>query len=84
MTVDQIHETVEAFALAAKRSIEAGFDVIELHGAHGYLLTAFMSPLSNVSRAWMLREISSEMAKLTQDSNGPTTMVAASKTASDS
>lgn len=49
MTVDQIKETVEAFGTAAKRAVEAGFDVIELHGAHGYLITSFMSPLSNVS-----------------------------------
>ncbi|PSS03669.1 NADPH dehydrogenase [Coniella lustricola] len=47
MTVEQIHETVEAFTAAAKRAVEAGFDVIEIHGAHGYLFTAFMSPLSN-------------------------------------
>lgn len=49
MTVEQIRETVEAFGAAARRAVEAGFDVIEIHGAHGYLLTAFMSPLSNVS-----------------------------------
>lgn len=48
MTLEQIKELVEAFAAAAKRSVEAGFDLIEIHGAHGYLLTAFMSPLSNV------------------------------------
>lgn len=48
MTREQIRETVEAFVSAAKRAVEAGFDVIEIHGAHGYLLTAFMSPLSNV------------------------------------
>ncbi|KAF3768977.1 FMN-linked oxidoreductase [Cryphonectria parasitica EP155] len=47
MTVEQIRETVEAFGAAAKRAVEAGFDVIEIHGAHGYLQTAFMSPLSN-------------------------------------
>lgn len=48
MTLEHIRELVEAFAAAAKRAVEAGFDVIEIHGAHGYLLTAFMSPLSNV------------------------------------
>ncbi|KAJ4394498.1 NADH-dependent flavin oxidoreductase [Gnomoniopsis smithogilvyi] len=47
MTVEQINETIEAFGKAAKRAVEAGFDVIEIHGAHGYLITNFMSPLSN-------------------------------------
>lgn len=39
MTKDQIKETIEAFGTAAKRAVEAGFDVIEIHGAHGYLVT---------------------------------------------
>ncbi|MBK3495198.1 NADPH dehydrogenase NamA [Viridibacillus sp. YIM B01967] len=47
MTTDEINNTVEAFKKAAIRSKEAGFDVIELHGAHGYLINEFLSPLSN-------------------------------------
>lgn len=42
-----IHRVTEAFVNAAKRSLAAGFKVIEIHGAHGYLLNEFLSPLSN-------------------------------------
>jgi len=42
-----IRAVVEAFGAAARRSLAAGFDVIELHAAHGYLLHAFLSPLCN-------------------------------------
>jgi 2,4-dienoyl-CoA reductase-like NADH-dependent reductase (Old Yellow Enzyme family) len=42
-----IDRVVEAFTAAARRSLDAGFDVLELHGAHGYLLHQFLSPLSN-------------------------------------
>ncbi|KUI67910.1 hypothetical protein VM1G_02600 [Cytospora mali] len=47
MSKEQIRETVEAFGKAARRAVEVGFDVIEIHGAHGYLINQFMSPLSN-------------------------------------
>ena len=43
----QIGATVDAFAEAARRACDAGFDVIEIHAAHGYLLHEFLSPLSN-------------------------------------
>jgi 2,4-dienoyl-CoA reductase-like NADH-dependent reductase (Old Yellow Enzyme family) len=47
MTVGQIHAVHRGFALAAERAFAAGFRVIELHGAHGYLIHEFLSPLSN-------------------------------------
>jgi 2,4-dienoyl-CoA reductase-like NADH-dependent reductase (Old Yellow Enzyme family)/thioredoxin reductase len=47
MTRDEIQEIIIAFGAAARRGIEAGFDAVEVHGAHGYLLTQFLSALSN-------------------------------------
>ena len=47
LTVDEIHQLTKDFASAAKRAIDVGFDVIELHGAHGYLFHQFYSPLAN-------------------------------------
>lgn len=47
MSLDDIKETVQAFRSAAVRSEKAGFDVIEIHAAHGYLINQFLSPLTN-------------------------------------
>ncbi|MGE5097842.1 MAG: NADH:flavin oxidoreductase/NADH oxidase [Betaproteobacteria bacterium] len=47
MTAADIAKTVEDFRRAAGYALEAGFDVVEVHGAHGYLLHSFCSPLSN-------------------------------------
>lgn len=47
MTVADIAAFKNAFVTAARRAVAAGFQVIELHGAHGYLLNEFLSPLSN-------------------------------------
>ena len=47
LTVDGIKEVVAAFAAAAHRVRQAGFRVIEIHAAHGYLIHEFLSPLSN-------------------------------------
>jgi 2,4-dienoyl-CoA reductase-like NADH-dependent reductase (Old Yellow Enzyme family) len=47
LSIDDIKNIVAAFATAARRACEAGFGVIEIHAAHGYLLHEFLSPLSN-------------------------------------
>jgi 2,4-dienoyl-CoA reductase-like NADH-dependent reductase (Old Yellow Enzyme family) len=47
LTKQEIAEVVRSFQQAAQRAIKAGFQVIELHGAHGYLIHEFLSPLSN-------------------------------------
>ena len=48
MSKAEIKAMVDAFVAAAKRSLEAGFEVPEIHGAHGYLIHEFLSPLSNL------------------------------------
>lgn len=47
MTRDDIGLVIEAFAQAARRALDAGFKVAEVHAAHGYLLNEFLSPLTN-------------------------------------
>lgn len=47
LTVAEIQDLVQAFADAARRSVEAGIDVIEIHSAHGYLHHQFLSPITN-------------------------------------
>src|ERR1700751_3022762 len=67
LTRDGIREIIAAFAAAARRECDAGFRVIEIHAAHGYLIHEFLSPLSNQrhddyggsfeNRTRMLREL---------------------------
>ncbi|ORT60810.1 NADH:flavin oxidoreductase/NADH oxidase [Streptomyces sp. CB03238] len=47
LTRDQIHEVAGQFTAAARRALDAGFQVVEIHGAHGYLIGEFLSPYSN-------------------------------------
>ncbi len=74
MTGEEIKAVVRAFRDAARRSIEAGYEIIELHGAHGYLIHQFLSPLSNKrqdeyggsreNRVRFLKEIISEVKEV--------------------
>jgi len=48
MSVVEIEETVENFAQACRRVKEAGFDAVQLHGGHGYLISSFISPYTNL------------------------------------
>jgi 2,4-dienoyl-CoA reductase-like NADH-dependent reductase (Old Yellow Enzyme family) len=47
LDIDGIAKVIADFGAAARRSVDAGFDVLEVHAAHGYLLHEFLSPLSN-------------------------------------
>ena len=47
LTIDEIHSLIESFGECARRVKEAGFDGVEVHGAHGYLIGQFVSPFSN-------------------------------------
>ncbi|KAH9893611.1 FMN-linked oxidoreductase [Cubamyces lactineus] len=47
LTNDGIKRIIKAYVDAARRALRAGFDVIEIHGAHGFLITTFLSPTSN-------------------------------------
>src|ERR1039457_3901268 len=77
MSVDHIRAVTKAFVQAARRAQEAGFQVIEIHAAHGYLMHQFLSPLSNErtddyggafeNRIRLLREVASAVRKVWPD-----------------
>jgi len=48
LTIEEMKEMIERFAQACRRAMEAGFDGVQLHGGHGYLISGFISPYSNV------------------------------------
>lgn len=50
LQIDEIESLTESFAMAAQRAMGAGFDGVEIHGAHGFLLNQFYSPLTNRRR----------------------------------
>jgi len=47
LTVAEIKQLIDGYGEAARRSVEAGFDLIEIHGAHGYIINQFLSPFTN-------------------------------------
>ncbi|MFM6980304.1 MAG: NADH:flavin oxidoreductase/NADH oxidase [Micrococcales bacterium] len=71
LRTEELPAIVKAFGQAAKRSVEAGFDAVEIHAAHGYLIHEFLSPITNTrtdeyggsleKRAKLLLEIVSEI-----------------------
>lgn len=76
MTLEDISEIIQAFKASAIRAMEAGFDVIEIHAAHGYLLNTFLTPTTNKrtdeyggtieNRYRILREIIDEIRSVWQ------------------
>ena len=77
MSLADIKKIITDFGNAAKRAVQAGFKVIEIHGAHGYLINEFLSPLSNhrkdeyggnfENRIRLLQEILNEVRKIIPD-----------------
>lgn len=50
LSKEAIQILIQQYRLAAERSLRAGFDIVEIHGAHGYLIHSFLSPISNQRR----------------------------------
>jgi len=74
MTIDDIHRTITEFGKAALRAKNTGFDIVMIHGAHGYLLSQFLCPRINrrtdeyggslENRARIVREVAREIRKV--------------------
>jgi len=74
LTGTEVRETVRSFVSAAQRALSAGFQALEIHAAHGYLIHEFLSPLSNTraddyggsfeNRTRLLREIVTEVRRV--------------------
>lgn len=74
LSIEGIKQVTDAFVQATKRSLQAGFKVIEIHAAHGYLIHQFLSPLSNQrtdeyggsfeNRTRLLREVVQEVREV--------------------
>lgn len=77
MTEDDILIMIKAFETAARRAVEAGADAVQLHAAHGYLISEFLSPFFNVrtdswggsaeNRFRFLKEICKKVKKAVPD-----------------
>jgi len=73
LTKDEIKDIIKAFGMAAARAVKVGYDTVEVHAAHGYLIHEFLSPLSNTrsdeyggsreNRVRFLREVLIEVKK---------------------
>jgi 2,4-dienoyl-CoA reductase-like NADH-dependent reductase (Old Yellow Enzyme family) len=71
LDIDGIERVIDAFVAAAVRAVDVGFDIVEIHAAHGYLLHEFLSPVTNTrtddyggsfeNRTRLLREIATEV-----------------------
>jgi 2,4-dienoyl-CoA reductase-like NADH-dependent reductase (Old Yellow Enzyme family) len=78
LTIPEIDAVVDAFEAAARRALAAGFGMIEIHSAHGYLLHEFLSPLSNrrtdeyggpmENRTRLVRRVAERIRKVVPDS----------------
>lgn len=78
LSADEIHALVKAWGAAAKNAVKAGFDAVEIHAAHGYLLHEFYSPISNTrddeyggsyeNRTRFLKEVVTEVRRAIPES----------------
>lgn len=66
LTWEEIQEIVQSFGDAARRAQLAGFDFVEIHGAHGYLITNFLSPRTNRRTDWYGGSLENRMRFLMQ------------------